>query len=61
MAKREAQARVSTTSELRVLVITALITGSVTAHVIRGVNPHYGGFLGDNFTPQIPINSSVFY
>ena len=21
-----------------------------------GVNPHYGGFLGDNFTPENPIN-----
>ena len=45
------EARVSTTEELCVLVITALITGSITAHVIRGVNPHYGGFLGDSSTP----------
>ena len=27
----------------------------------EGVNPHYGGFLGDSFTPETPINSSVCY
>ena len=25
---------------------------SSVAHVMRGVNPHYGGFLGDSFTPR---------
>jgi len=44
-----------------VLVITALITGSIIAHVIRGINPYYGGFLGDNFTHKIPLNSSISY
>jgi len=39
MAKRRAQARVSTASELHISVVTALITGSVTPHVMRGVNP----------------------
>ena len=47
--------------ELRVLVVTALIIGLITAHVMRGVNPHHGGVLGDNFTPKTPINSSVCY
>ena len=61
MAKRGVQARVTTARELRVSVVTALITRSVTAHVIRRVNPNYGGFFGDNFTPETPINSSVCY
>jgi len=39
-------------------VITALITGSITAHLMRGVNPHRGGLLGGSFTPT-PINNSV--
>ena len=39
MAKCGVQARVSTASELRVSVITALITESVTAHVMREVDP----------------------
>ena len=43
MAKRGAQAPAS---ELRVSVITALITGSVIAHVMRGVNPIMEGFKG---------------
>jgi len=34
---------------------------SSTAHVMKRVNPHYGGFLGDTFTPETSINSSVFY
>jgi len=42
-------------------VITALITGSITVHVMREVNPHCGGFSGDNFTPKTLINSSVCY
>ena len=53
------EARVPTTEKL--WVITALLAGSITAHVMRRVNPHYGGFLGDNFTPETPINSSVCY
>ena len=55
MAKHRAQARVSTKNEPCVLVITTPITGSSTAHVMRGVNPHYGGFLGE-ITPEAPIN-----
>jgi len=54
MAKRRAEARVSTENESCVLAITALITGSITFHVIREVNPHYGGFLGDIFTRRTP-------
>jgi len=46
------EARVLTTGKPCVSVITALITGSITAHVMRGVNPHYRGFLGDSFTPE---------
>jgi len=42
--------------EPHVSVIIALITGSITAHVIGGVNPHQGGFSGDSFTPKKPIN-----
>jgi len=61
MAKHGAQSHVLSASELRVSVVTALITGSVTAHVMRGVNTHYGGFLGDSFTPETPINSSACY
>jgi len=45
----ELEARVSTAEEPYVSVITALITGSITAHVMRRVNLHYGGLLGDNF------------
>jgi len=44
--KRGVQARISNAEELRVLVVTAHITGSVTAYVMRGVSPHYGGILG---------------
>jgi len=55
------EARVSTTEKSYVSVITALIIGSITAHIMRGVNPHYGGFLGDSFTSKTPINSSVCY
>ena len=54
------EARV-TTEKLCVLIRTILITGSITAHVMSGVNPHYGGFLGESFTPETPINSSVCY
>ena len=57
MAKRRAQAHVSTAEEPCFSVITALITGSSTTHVMRRVNPHYKGFLGNNFTPRTPINS----
>ena len=34
---------------------------SSTAHVMGGVNLHYGSFLGGSFTPGTPINSSVCY
>jgi len=54
MAKRRAKARISTANELCVSIETALITGSIIAYVMRGVNPHYGGFLGDSFTPRTP-------
>jgi len=53
MAKRRAQARISTATEPCVSVITALITGLITAHVMRGVNSHYGRFL-EHFTPKTP-------
>jgi len=59
MTKYRAQARVPTGEEPCVSVITTPIAGSSTIHVMRGVNPHYGGFLGDHFTPENPINSSV--
>jgi len=59
--KREARSPRSDTEKLCVSVITALITGSITAHVMRGVNPHYGGLLGDSFTAETPINNSVCY
>jgi len=55
------EAHFSTAEKTYVSIITALITGSITAHVMRGVNPHYGGFLGDSFTPKTPINSLVCY
>jgi len=55
------EARVSTTEEPYISVITALITGSITVHVIRELTPHYGGFLGDSSTPETPVNSSVCY
>ena len=61
MVKCRAQALISTANEPCVSVITALITESSAAHVMRGVNPHYGRFLGDSFTPETPINSSVCY
>jgi len=60
-AKLRAQARVPTAEEPCVSVITTPISGSSTAHVMKGVNPHHGGFLGDSFTPETPINSSVCY
>ena len=55
MGKRRAQVCVSTAEEPCISVITTPNTGSSIAHVMRGVNPHYGGFLGDNFTPKTPI------
>jgi len=55
----ELKARISTATELCVSVVTALIIGSITAHIMRGVNPHHGGFLGENFIPT--INRSVCY
>jgi len=61
MAKCRVQACVLTVEEPGVSVITTPITGSSTAHIMRGVRPHYGGFLGDNFIPKTPINSSVCY
>jgi len=61
MAKRGAQGRVSTGEEPCISVITTPITESSTAHVMRGVNFRYGEFLGDSFTPETPINSSVYY
>ena len=62
MSRREAQnprlsitvKRISTANEPCILVITTLITGLSIAHVMRGVNPHYGGILGDNFIPGAP-------
>jgi len=54
MVKSRAQVYVATATEPCVLVITVLITGSITAHVMRGVNSHYGRFLGDYFTPKTP-------
>ena len=53
MAKRRAQARISTAKDSGVSVITTPVIGSSTAHVMRGVNPHYGGFLGDSFTLKL--------
>ena len=38
------EARVSSTKEPYASVITALITGSITAHVMRELTPNYGGF-----------------
>jgi len=35
----ELEARVSNAEELRISVITALITGSVTSHIMRGLTP----------------------
>jgi len=61
MAKRGAQACVLTASDLRVSFAAVLITGSATAHVMSEVNPHYGEFLVDSFTPETPINSLVCY
>jgi len=55
------EARVLTTEKLCITVITVLISGSITAHVMRRVNPHYGRFLGNSFTSETPINSSVCY
>ena len=59
--KCRAQACISTGKEPCISVITTIITGLSTAHVMRRVNPHHGGFLGDSFTPETPINSSVCY
>jgi len=59
MVKRRAQARVPTEEEPCISVITAPITGSSTTHVMRGVNPHHGGFLWGSFIPKTPINSLV--
>ena len=55
------KARVLTTEKLCISVITVFITGSITAHIRRRVNPYYGRILGDNFTLETPINSSVCY
>ena len=60
-AKCRAQARVPTGDESCVSVITTPITGSSTANVMRGVNPHYGGFLADSFILETSINSLVCY
>jgi len=54
MAKCRVQARISTTGEPCVSVIAIPITGSSTAHIISGVNLHYGGLLGDNVTLRTP-------
>jgi len=35
--------------------------GSITAHVMSGVNPHCGGVLRDSLTPKNHINSPVRY
>ena len=55
------EARVPTTEKPCVSVITAPINWSITAHIIRGVNPHHEGFLADSFTLETPINSPVCY
>jgi len=48
------EARVSTTEEPCVLVITALITGSITAHEMRELNPLWSIFRG-HFYPLKPL------
>ena len=53
MAKCGAQARVSTVEEPCVSVITALITGSITAHVMRELTPLWRVFRGQ-FYPWDP-------
>ena len=54
MTKRKVQARVSTAGLPCVSVVTVPITGSIIAHVMRGVNTHYREILGDSFTPRTP-------
>ena len=61
MAKRRLKARVSTTEEPCVSVITVLITGSITAHVMRELTPLWSIFRGQFYPPETPINSSVRY
>jgi len=55
------EAHVSTTEKPYVSVITALITGSITAHVMSEIDPHYGEFSRDSSTLEAPINSLVCY
>ena len=55
----EPEARVSIVKEPCILVVIALIIRSITAHVIRRVNPHYGEFLGDSFTPKAPYKGQL--
>ena len=45
--------------ETRASVITALVMGPVTAHIMRELTPHCGVFLGGTFTPETSINSPV--
>ena len=45
--------------DTRVSVVTALVMGSITAHIMGKVNPHYGVFLGGTFAPETSINSPV--
>ena len=45
--------------ETRVSAVTALVMGSITAHITGKVNSHYGVFLGGTFTPETSINSPV--
>ena len=45
--------------DTRVSIVTALVMGSITAHITRKVNPHYGVFLGGTFAPEISINSPI--
>ena len=40
--------------ETHIFVITDPITGSINSLCNGGVNPHYGGILGDNYTPMTP-------
>ena len=61
LAQKLPQAHVQTAEEPCIAVITTPIIGSSTAHVMRGVNPHHGRFLGDSFTSETRINSSVCY
>ena len=65
----ELEARVSQASpqwqnagpKTHVSVITALITGSITAHVMRELTPVMECFYGTLLHPETSINSPVYY